>query len=304
MASEARLRPDYTKSIAETFTRYATVLLDTPRGGAVLAYCLDSDRRPASLPSWVPDWSHEPQISQPMSDWTLYADDGDSSFYAAGGNPPSSSPSVRALNENLLSVRGFVLNTIAEVTDPAEHVDASDPEQSYALWLAWYRTLRQWQQRTQTQTKDAAQELFKTTWRLLMVDRDSSGLARASGLPDEVGVFDRAVLTGNMSAIEAARGLRAVRAWLAAAMTVSYGTRLCRTEDGMFGTVSINAMPGDGLAIVEGCPVPLVVRQERLRPDGAGGIVYRIMGRAYVDGIMDGEAVMGDRQLDERLLFA
>jgi hypothetical protein len=325
MAFDPRLRPDYTENMIETFTRYATVLLDTPRGGAVLAYCFESDRRPIDLPSWAPDWSNEPHISQPMSDWTLYADDGGGSFYAAGGPPSSSSPAARLLDGNILCVRGFILDNLADIADPAEHVDVSDPTQSCALWMAWYRTLRGWQQQQDqnlTQTNDihpldsdAAEDLFKTTWRLLMVDRDSSGLSRASELPAETTHFHRAVLEGDNnpdnSAIEAAGRAGATRSWLTAAMTVSYGTRLCRTVQGRVATVSSDAASGDAVAIVAGCPVPLVVRPAQKPPVagtgivGTGGPVYRIVGRAYVDGVMDGEAVAAaSERRDECLRLA
>ena len=59
--------------------------------------------------------------------------------------------------------------------------------------------------------------------------------------------------------------------------------RLCNTRDGRAGLVPLHAEPGDKIAILFGCDMPLA-----LRPDG---LCYRLVGPCYVDGLMEGEAV-------------
>jgi hypothetical protein len=61
------------------------------------------------------------------------------------------------------------------------------------------------------------------------------------------------------------------------------GRRLMTTQSGYLGLVPEAAKPGDVVAILYGCNFPVI-----LRPRGE---TYAMIGEAYVDGIMDGEAM-------------
>jgi hypothetical protein len=58
------------------------------------------------------------------------------------------------------------------------------------------------------------------------------------------------------------------------------------TKKGHLGLGLDHVEPGDAVAVVIGCQVPFVLRKSM-------GGRYKIVGEAYVDGIMDGEAVVG-----------
>lgn len=61
--------------------------------------------------------------------------------------------------------------------------------------------------------------------------------------------------------------------------------RLMVTEDGVVGMAPCRAKPGDVVAILYGCSIPLVLRQ------GSSEGRWKVIGEAYVHGHMNGEAV-------------
>jgi hypothetical protein len=64
------------------------------------------------------------------------------------------------------------------------------------------------------------------------------------------------------------------------------GRRPFVTKKGHLGLGLDHVEPGDAVAVLIGCQVPFVLRKS------VGGR-YKIVGEAYVDGIMDGEGVVG-----------
>lgn len=72
--------------------------------------------------------------------------------------------------------------------------------------------------------------------------------------------------------------------------------RIAITEAGRKCLVHFKAEAGDAIAIVHGCPVPLILRA---RPDDK----YALVGEAYVEGIMNGEVVdWAEQEADELIL--
>jgi hypothetical protein len=62
--------------------------------------------------------------------------------------------------------------------------------------------------------------------------------------------------------------------------------RLIKTQQGYLGISSMEAKPGDRVCILFGSQVPVVLR--------ADGENWKVIGEAYVHGIMDSEALRGD----------
>ncbi|KAI0396765.1 HET-domain-containing protein [Xylariaceae sp. FL0594] len=59
------LFPDYRKNVPEVFTEYATYLLSNSRLLAIVQY---NSMRTEGLPSWVPDWQHDPISFGPFTE--------------------------------------------------------------------------------------------------------------------------------------------------------------------------------------------------------------------------------------------
>jgi hypothetical protein len=66
---------------------------------------------------------------------------------------------------------------------------------------------------------------------------------------------------------------------------------LCITESDRLGLTAYGTKPGDVVAVVMGCNVPLVLRSiEHVASNDSSGPFW-LVGEAYVHGIMDGEAI-------------
>jgi len=72
------------------------------------------------------------------------------------------------------------------------------------------------------------------------------------------------------------------------------GRRLARTAKGHLGLVPEAAESGDSIALLKGGKVPLILRKEDEH-------MWRIVGEAYVDGVMKGEAF--DEELCRVMMF-
>ncbi|KAK3386641.1 heterokaryon incompatibility protein-domain-containing protein [Podospora didyma] len=71
----------------------------------------------------------------------------------------------------------------------------------------------------------------------------------------------------------------------------SDGKVFFKTETGFIGSGPPETKVGDGVWIVQGSLVPLVLREAECEGwEGVDGACYQLVGYAYVDGIMDGEA--------------
>lgn len=67
---------------------------------------------------------------------------------------------------------------------------------------------------------------------------------------------------------------------------IARGRRVCLTQEGKLGLVPWAAQAGDIISIVHGSNVPLILRKRSLPPVG-----YRLIGQAYVEDMMNGQAV-------------
>lgn len=82
--------------------------------------------------------------------------------------------------------------------------------------------------------------------------------------------------------------------WIAM-VAPNLGRRIARTTSGRLALIPQSSTMSDVLAVFQGVPVPFVLRKSE---DGE----YRVVGICYVDGLMDGEAMHGGRQLQDILL--
>lgn len=78
--------------------------------------------------------------------------------------------------------------------------------------------------------------------------------------------------------------------------TLQLGYSLCILESGYIGWVTPNSRPGDQVAILHGCSMPLILRRI------AGSSAFRIVGEGIIYGFMKGEA-MSDWWADSEILL-
>lgn len=84
------------------------------------------------------------------------------------------------------------------------------------------------------------------------------------------------------------------------------GRRLCRTNAGRLGWVPEHSRPGDRIVIFDGAKVPTVVRwcgvgggKGKSSGGGRSSSRYVVVGDAYIQGVMVGEAVSSPAEDDD-----
>lgn len=263
--------------------------------------------RDSTLPSWVVDWSRQ-QWRPWLGFKNFETSDNEELFNAGAGTSfryyPSDSPRV-------LNLHGFHIDTIMEVSDPWPHdsVDVCGPEwdeeydrdrdltikphekihllkpESFHFGRVKIRLVQLAAVMTASpmytgeQAKDAI-------WRILVADKEMNEcgqVQRATGatrqqmdnLSDSIDsilpryIFDA---TGNSSCINTMLSL--------------YGSRILVSKRGYVGLCHFNTAAGDTIFLPSGAHCPYTIRPVT---HADGKKTWKLLGEAYVHGIMDGE---------------
>ncbi|KFA72154.1 hypothetical protein S40288_07067 [Stachybotrys chartarum IBT 40288] len=82
------------------------------------------------------------------------------------------------------------------------------------------------------------------------------------------------------------------------ANTFVCGRSICIAEDGRLGLVPLSAQPGDLVCVLLGCSTAMTLRKTPDSPES-----YELVGETWMDGVMDGEAVLGPLPDDFRAVW-
>ncbi|OQV02024.1 hypothetical protein CLAIMM_07281 [Cladophialophora immunda] len=285
--------PDYNLPYLDAYHRFALEWLKDPHGvNLLLSVEHDENTLSGDYPSWVPRWNFV-QPAQTLGLQTKLP------FNAALGLGPSS---CKPIDPRTLNVQGLVFDRVtakSPVLDktalrlpdpsPAQTNAPSPTHPVVAFWtasvaqgcfhesyagdqrplMAFVRMLtgeRYTGPRAQFQADRLAYAL-----RLLELGRHKAGIAALG--EDTARLRDQSV-TGNIDTF-------VDHAWY-----FCNGRVLVFTEQGRYGFAPRSALPGDLLAVVNGCKVPCV-----LRPVPGEKGHFRLVGESYVQGCMEGELV-------------
>jgi hypothetical protein len=304
--SERGVNPDYTKSCRDVYTIATSVLLQ--QGHVSLLSLVQPHQSSAhgNLPSWVPDW-YQP-ITVPLQ---IVNDDHiilQPEFGASGTNNPTPVVKVNRNASGILgiSLEGYVCDKVHSVGFFPKRVTSWNVplEETYSWPAEWLVEIL----RLSYQTKGNFSSFEE---RLRAVARASVGGVRNDSRGDLVrtgeDIFFEAVhVLKNLHPLQS-RHLRAeARKFLARTGTEKgynaaemsmiriphdiIGRSIKRlpfiTATGKLGLGYDNIREGDVVTIMKGAQVPYI-----LRPQQTG--TYNLISEAYVDGIMDGEALPG-----------
>ncbi|KAK4163290.1 heterokaryon incompatibility protein-domain-containing protein [Cladorrhinum sp. PSN259] len=303
------LQPDYSKPPDEVFTIVATHLLHSDCNEILSLAGIGYDRNLPQLPSWVPDWT-----SLSVKDkWRMnFTQASHSSRYSASSSVPLSHyfPSLE-----VLSIKGHLFDTILHLspvhTYAAHHKSEFAPTQQEkaAVIRPHLISRRMASQHIADPYPATGQPRDEAFWRTLIGDTESSRPANA-----EFGKYFRLweIMLGYQSRDDPdmesdfaagmedllsendikAQGqepvpmlLRQVSFWNSNRIMCSTGRKFCVTKKGFMGMVPPGTREGDLLVILYGLYTPFVVRPVE------GSERVRIVGEAYVHGMMDGEAL-------------
>ena len=297
--------PNYDIPYEQTYTTTMVALL---RQGHISILSMCQPSRSPSLPSWVPDWSRS--VTDMLQDvrndhMTLYPE-----FCSSGCHRTYNRTSIKILEEDSgivkqISIRSILFDEIFQVGRFPNRIDSKDvplPE-TYTWPSEWlveilrlsYCCTRKHYKRfcdrlsasARTSTGDTARNSEGEFTRAGNAHFDDAVVLLRDGL--------RLIGNGRFR-VEAERFLATqtittkfkdrIRNELPLAFQImgrSLGRLPFVTKKGHLGLGSDGVRQGDAIAIIEGSQVPFV-----LRPLGKGR--FNLVGEAYVDGIMDGEA--------------
>ncbi|KAH8765275.1 heterokaryon incompatibility protein-domain-containing protein [Hyaloscypha sp. PMI_1271] len=301
---EFGIQPDYSKSCQELYISVTSAIL---RQGHVSVLSLNSfPKTQIGLPSWVPDWSRPLESclqGTGIDHMTL-----DPEYKASGSLLPSSPLFNRVGATTSVSVSGFIYDELHEIgTTWAEFFNPlqstiSNPFVAAKKLLAElvrlsilggevYKTLKE---RICGAARTTTAEIgYNETGRWARIGNRRYDTA-ASLLTIQVndGSDETRLLNSELLALIMSDEVQtAFDPYDAAKFCGEIGAKACGrkpfvTKKGHLGLGLDHIEPGDAVAVVIGCQVPFVLRKSM-------GERYKIIGEAYVDGIMDGEAVVG-----------
>ncbi|KAH7304008.1 heterokaryon incompatibility protein-domain-containing protein [Rhexocercosporidium sp. MPI-PUGE-AT-0058] len=287
-------RPDYSVSVKELYTEIVDYLLKTT--GRIDVIC-DAIHFPvhtgsASLPSYVPDWSHIPQTGA-MGRKYDFAASGMDAAKCRFLDERLNKLEISAVYLGTVGWKGMAVGTLCNISDYLMSFLQwravllgnleNEPEESSPMVQGFFcRTLGlgqippPWD--NNNQWKDVCYHVFASLLRerlpQLSLDRN---LASYAALKLDIEIDNRRqFLQENFG-------------------DHMMGRSFCRTVDGRLGMGSGFMLPGDVIVVPLGCSTPVLLRQEGTRGE------YRFVGDVYIHGYMQGRAVdelrIGKRKL-------
>ncbi|KAK3313959.1 heterokaryon incompatibility protein-domain-containing protein [Apodospora peruviana] len=305
------LQPDYTVTPSQACMRFALATLRKDKNLRVLSLAphtfvgvgdVVANRLPG-LPSWVPDLTCQGGVN-PMVSYTIRKQ-----LFHAGG--PDVFADVSKDNTRL-HLRGCIVDTIAAVT--TANIDVPFPSEEDILpkthisarvkmrvrnWLRECRDLAAF-------PKSWTDRLHDDNFRKEFAETVLCGMTgMRDALPPDLlpyvemymgYVFDY-FEEGYKLTEELREAMLTYGALIESSTTgMVEARRFCRTEGGRLGQVRKEAQVGDSVCVIFGAEVPYVIRPIEAEDHGGEGVrCYRLIGDAFVHGVMQGEALVDEK---------
>ncbi|KAK4580061.1 hypothetical protein LTR86_000263 [Recurvomyces mirabilis] len=238
------------------------------RRAMVMLSCAGRQNQKRKLPSWVPDWTTN-LASRPL-------------IFGLGGNYRAGGSTLGMVDydwERGLQLSGVLLDTVQTVGDTLLQLD-SDQDPHEAI-LQWWREAQQMalERIVRSPGSTLYTDAFEALRRRLMLCKHGYYVGEGSN-------SRRDSLLDDQDNGEDSRH----SATLTLTLGPTRGRVMFASSTGFLGLVPYGTREGDVVFVIRGADVPCVLRH-------AHGDAYILIGEAYVQGIMDGEALgMGLRQ--------
>jgi len=221
------------------------------------------------LPSWVPDWTST-NVEKLLDLPAMYFEQ--PLYSACGRNQNFVWHTTGDVNGHTLSLLAFCIDTVTTIPVNASTV-RSDTLALYGAFL-------------KSNVGNITADLSDVIWRVPIADQ---GLCHVGVTPSRSRVPQ--ALPGAFHESIAHASSSETLAYLRDFEFISHGRKAFITQAGRAGLGPESAAVGDGVYIIQGVSVPTILRE-------AGNGQYRMVGEAYVYGVMDGEAMEGDPKLE------
>jgi hypothetical protein len=296
---QRRIYLDYSKSIFEVCREVLEFAMSRPEAtlDILCRPWAPDDPNDKAFPSWIPRLSNRiafkpnrrGKYQRVNANPLLGKFDFSGPPYRASHNltvfkEPPIFPRGDPLRERSLLIKGLILHTIASTELKSNATSGTIP----ADWreaASWHETL--------PPEQNPPPDPF---WRTLVANRNTHGRKpplywrRACSeafqeAPKEDDLETSLVLSGNPAS--------SVREFLHRVQEVVWNRRLARITFKYTGVVTLclvpkHTQPGDMIALLYGCNVPVVLHEHRVKGRGEARL-WRVLGECYVHGMMDGE---------------
>ena len=295
----ALVKPDYSDTVENIYRSFTLATIEATKSLDVLRHC--EPARNFKLPSWVPDLTVEP--------WNTALTLCEDSFTTSG---LSSASTEALLDGHCLSCKGFVADRIdgmgcmwSKGWSPESVIQTQGTSNPY-------RTLKGVQNaiwKSMVASHSLPGEPLDTDYGSLLATPvlAQTSMPEGSALKNLVGsfIFDWCVsfLKGNAEFHVAGKRMEEyywkeadpeqvdavhLRDALMQRDRINLSRKLVTTERGFVGMALETAERGDAVVVLQGCSVPLVLKEVRT---ASGDVRWRIVGECYLHGIMNGEAM-------------
>ncbi|ENI07891.1 hypothetical protein COCC4DRAFT_37671 [Bipolaris maydis ATCC 48331] len=285
--------PDYTRSKEEVYTTTMTAML---RKGhiSLLSICCGI-KRPNGLPSWVPDWSKpDPPMLQLVGDDELFP------TYNACGSKNEYHFVLPGKDRNLEKLLVYVKQVdevfqLGHVNRVSSMRKAVHPVE----WLGVMLQLTYYVEKPYLNVKERMKTAARASHAGMRIGENNM-LQRAHEFPEALALLEEGYqsCTENNGFPEFQNGLREhpfqyrimefplrMHQMLGEILGISDCKVPLITKKGHLGISCMTVEKGDLVVLVSGAQTPFIIRRTGTR--------YMVVGEAYIDGMMDGEAAEG-----------
>jgi hypothetical protein len=312
------LEPDYTISFEDMCLRFATTMLVSEQNLKTLTLAPDTfvaynpgkpvpERK--DLPSWVPDLSRQGLI-QPLVSYTIRPQ-----LFHAGGTAPPDVPVSTDPTGRILRLRGRIVDAVALLGTPLIFFPIPK-EEELAGWHDIHGVLTRRSMNWIAECRRVAMSLPSPT---PLADLDAAWAATddrfrrdfyttlvcgmtgmRDPLPEEMlgmaetycqHLWSMFTVPGYQASAETLEVLHTHGMLFEGTLqNVSVTRAFCRTAEGRLAQARPTAQTGDVFCVVLGAEVPYLLRPSSEKPG-----VYKLVGDAYLHGVMQGEALKDSR---------
>lgn len=285
---------DYSQSLREVFSHTARHVITTSKRLDII--CVKQHNiNQFDLPTWVPDWTRAPS----REGQTIIGLHHHEPLFSAGGD--SSADTTFKQDGYVLQTSGLILDHIKIIGLPLKKLVASgDVNPTLSAFNDWWKIFVGFKDDSTQSRELFARCISCGNW---PSDEDESCTAKLKAIFD-LSKSGRASLysggagpTSNFEDpnYEQAKAPEGEKAQVATVLTASLtmNRRTLFISDSITGLAPWDSEPGDLVCVLPGCRFPVVLRKQKRH--------YILVGEAYVDGYMNGEAMDGLRDEEFRL---
>lgn len=284
LASTEGYKPQYSRSAPEVFIEFSKWVLQRQQNLDILSYAGLSLRHESSLQ--IPSWSLSPSSKREGCSFLCAGH-----FHASAVQPIESVgiDSLATFNTNSMMLQGMLLDNIIRLGDPlcldsrrpAGSTDLRDTMPHAEEWNQWlHSTLSVGNRNWSSLSGHDKDDLYKAMFCNLGINGEPADRDAAlwfqwmfSDLQNPSRTKQKAVEHNDeIDLIDVSIGRWAAR------------RRFCVTKEGHYGWVPEISELGDVIFVIRGARVPFVLRRQ-------GGSQHLLIGEAWVQGFMEGEAL-------------